>query len=176
MGVDIDKNLAIKAFKLLDKMIGDRIQAQVIITVGGGGAMILLHEYQEATSDIDGIVNKAANEVKEFSEEIAKKLHISHDWLNPHFNAFTYYLPSDAGSRIENVFQGEFLTVKSLGVEDILIMKFMAGREKDRPHIKYLLNKSPNLKIIEDRLYELEKINKATAEKALEMFYEYTKK
>ncbi len=137
--MDLDKALALKAFELLDLKIGQQINSPVIMTIGGGGAMVLQHDYNGTTYDIDGIANKAADKVKLLAEEIAKELNIAHDWLNPHFDVYTYYLPNDAKDRIEKTFQGKFLTVNSLGVEDLLIMKFMAGRNKDLPHIRHLL-------------------------------------
>lgn len=174
--MNLDKALALKAFQFLDTKIGQHISAPVIITIGGGGAMIMHHDYDGATYDIDGIANKAADKIKLLAEEIATELNIAHDWLNPHFDTYTYFLPDDAKDRIEKTFQGHFLTVNSLGVEDLLIMKFMAGRNKDLPHITHLLKKSPNLQIVENRLYELVKIKKSEADKALELFYELTDK
>ena len=81
-------------------------------------------------------------------------------------------MPLEASIRMEEVFSGKCLTVKSLGAEDIIIMKLMAGRNKDRPHIVHLKKQKLNLSIIENRLEELLKIHPAEAQKALDWFDE----
>ncbi len=173
--MDLTKEVLNKALNLLNESIGKSLNKTITITIGGGGALILGHAYDGATKDLDG-VSRDMESIKEISEQIAKIINIEHDWLNPYFSAFTYYLPADSNSRIIQVYKNDYLIVYSLGVEDLLIMKYMAGRPKDLKHIRHLLLLKPDLNIIEERLIELCKIKKDEAENALELFYEHTDK
>lgn len=158
--MSLDKNLALKALHLLDVAIGKKEYPLVKLVTGGGASMLLAHGFPGKTNDVDAIPTSGNFEdIKVLAEEIARKLNISHDWLNPHFQAYTIYLPTDMNDRLERVYSGKNLIVDALGAEDVLIMKLMAGRSKDRAHIKHLLKKKPNLKIIENRLQELKDKN-----------------
>jgi len=77
------------------------------------------------------------------------------DWMNPYFETYTHVLPSDYGSRLKEVFAGERLRVMALGVEDLLIMKCFAGREKDVGHARALLKKGPDLALVDGRIQQL---------------------
>jgi hypothetical protein len=170
----LDKKLAHQALELLDKKITVSDLGKVNLAIGGGGSMMLHHEYNGMTMDIDAIpTNIEFEELKPIVAEIAAELNLTPDWLNPYYGAFTHYLPSDANSRMKETFSGESLTVKSLGAEDIVIMKLMAGRNKDRPHIMHLKKKNLNLRIIENRLEELKLAHPQDAKKALDLFDEY---
>lgn len=73
------------------------------------------------------------------------------------------------------MFSGKNLKVTALGPEDLLIMKFMAGRKKDMSHIRFLIKKKADLKIVDKRLDELlQGPFKEEAQKALELFDEVT--
>nr|BFD64957.1 hypothetical protein BdHM001_36380 [Bdellovibrio sp. HM001] len=139
--------------------------------------MLLAHEFPGSTNDVDAVpVNASFDEIKAIAEEIAKVLKIDHDWLNPHFQSFTIYLPSNATSRMTRVYSGRRLVVDSLGAEDILIMKLMAGRSKDYAHIVHLIRRGVDMSVVEDRLNELVESNmyKDLAEKALDLLYSLT--
>jgi hypothetical protein len=45
--------------------------------------------------------------------------------------------------------------VMALGVEDLLIMKCFAGREKDIGHARALLKKGPDLALVDGRIHQL---------------------
>lgn len=170
----LDKSLAEKALDVLDKKITEARLGMVHLAIGGGGSMMLNHDYVGMTMDIDAVpTNIEFDQLKPFISEIATELKISADWLNPYYGSFTHYLPQDSHSRMQKVFSGQSLQVNSLGAEDIIIMKLMAGRNKDRPHIMHLKKKKLNLKIVEKRLEELLKIHPSEAQKALDLFDEY---
>lgn len=61
-------------------------------------------------------------------------------------------MPADYGSRLKEVFAGTRLRVMALGVEDLLIMKCFAGREKDVGHARALLRRKPDLGVVERRI------------------------
>ena len=83
---------------------------------------------------------------------------------------FAHVLPSDYGSRLRPVFGGKNLEVSALGVEDLLVMKCFAGREKDVGHARALLRRNPDLGIVERRLQELVEKRVKGAPEALDFF------
>lgn len=169
--MEINKALALKALSLLDSKAHKNGLKDVNLVIGEGGAMLLQYNYTYGTTyDIDAVpTNYNFEDLKPFMEEVAKELNIASDWLNPHYQSFTVYLPADAKSRMHMTFEGKVLSVKALGVEEILIMKLMAGRSKDIPHIKHLMKLSPNLSIVENRLEELIELFPKEAKRALEL-------
>lgn len=158
--MDLDKDLDLKALFLLDEAIGKKKLPLVKLVIGGGASMLLAHGFPGKTYDVDAIpTNLHFDEIKDLAEDVSKILKIGHDWLNPYFQAYTIYLPSDSKKRMSVIYSGKHLIVESLGIEDVLIMKLMAGRSKDRAHIKHLLKMNPHLPIVEDRLHELKSKN-----------------
>ncbi len=171
--MELDKSIALKALHLLDEKITDAGIKNIQMAIGGGGSMMLHHEYDGMTMDIDAVpTNIDFEELKPFILEVSIEMQISADWINPFYSAFTHYLPTDANTRMKEIFSGKNLKIKSLGAEDILIMKLMAGRNKDRPHIMHLKKQKLNLSIIENRLEQLLKIHPKDAKKALDWFDE----
>lgn len=165
----MDKALALKVLINIDTKLADAGFGRVSMVIGEKGAMILHHGYSGSTMDIDAVpVNVDFELIKPYADKVAIELKITPDWLNPHFQAFTIYLPEDSKDRMKIVFSGKVLTIKSLGAEDILIMKLMAGRSKDMGHIKHLLGAKPDLQVVEDRLHELIKLFPKEAQKALD--------
>jgi hypothetical protein len=171
--MDLDRKLSLEALKLLNLKLAQHHFAKVILVVGGGGSMILEHGYRGSTADIDAVtVGSDFESLKPLMAEIAIELKISADWLNPYYSAFTLYLPTDAKKRMKTTYSGSHLTVQSLGAEDVLIMKLMAGRAKDLPHIRHLMKKKIETAIISSRLEELRTLFPELAEKALDLFDE----
>ncbi len=143
-----------RAFAALDAAL----PRPVTLVVGGGGAMLLAHGLPVATADVDAYPAAGGLTVEEldpFAKKVARELGLPPDWLNPYFSTFAHVLPADYGSRLVEVFAGPKLTVRSLGVEDLLVMKCFAGRAKDRSHARALLRRSPDLAIVSGRLEEL---------------------
>jgi len=140
------------AFRALDA----RLEAPVTLVVGGGTAMMLAYGLPVRTTDVDAY--PARGRLDDFAapiREVARELDLAPDWLNPHFETFAHVLPADYGSRLREVFAGRRLRVAALGVEDLLLMKCFAGREKDVGHARSLLRKRPDLGLVERRIEEL---------------------
>lgn len=140
------------AFRALDA----RLEAPVLLIVGGGTAMLLAHGVPVRTRDIDaytasGHLHDLAPKLREVAEEVG----LPSDWLNPYFETFTHVLPSDYASRLQEIFAGRWLRVMALGVEDLLIMKCFAGREKDVGHARALIRKKPDLELVDARIQQL---------------------
>ena len=171
--MDLDKKLALTALSRLDQKLMEADFQEITLAVGGGGSMILAYGYPGGTQDIAAApLNAEFESLKPFMSEVALELQLAPDWLNPHYGAFTLYLPEDSKSRMTEIFSGKKLTVKSLAAEDLLIMKLMAGRAKDIGHIHHLLAKKINLKIVEKRLEQLKQLFPKLAHDALDLFDE----
>ncbi len=160
--------------KTLEEVLS-RKKTSLHLLVGGAGAMVGAYAYPEQTTDIDAIPLAGSFEhLATELQEVALKLDLPGDWINPHYKTFTIYLPSDYRSRTREIYKGPWLQADALGPEDLMIMKFMAGRTKDESHLRFLMAQSPQLKIIETRLEELLKLFPKEAAQALELFDEIT--
>lgn len=169
----LTKDSVTRAFAALDALL----PRPLTLIVGGGGAMLLAHGLPIATSDIDAYPASGGMTVEELDplvKKVAKQVRLPHDWLNPYYSTFAHVLPADYGKRLVEVFAGDKLRVRSLGAEDLLVMKCFAGRAKDRSHARALLRRSPDLKIVSDRLEELVEKRVPGALKALDFFDDLT--
>jgi hypothetical protein len=149
----LDAPTLLRAFRALD----DRLAAPVTLVVGGGTAMMLGYGLPVRTTDVDAYpTGSRLDDIAPQIREVAHEVGIAPDWLNPHFETFAHVLPPDYGSRLKEVFAGARLRVTALGVEDLLVMKCFAGREKDVGHARALLRRNPDLRVVERRIEELE--------------------
>lgn len=149
----LSAQLMLKAFKKLDGYLS----ASVTLIMGGGGAMILAHEYPLATTDVDAIAKGIeVDDLEVLVKKIGREINLPPDWLNPYFSSFSYVIPSDFAARVKLVFKGKFLHVEALGREEMFLMKCFAHRNKDRPHAKALLKLGIDMKIVEDQFAALE--------------------
>jgi predicted nucleotidyltransferase len=140
------------AFRSLDARLG----RPLTLIVGGGTAMMLAYGLPVRTTDVDAY--PASGRLDDLADEIhavGREVGLAPDWLNPHFETFAHVLPADYSTRLREVFAGERLRVMALGLEDLLVMKCFAGREKDVGHARALLRRGPDLGIVERRIEEL---------------------
>lgn len=158
-GVALSKKLFLKALKRLDELIGKKSPDEVITLIaGGGGAMILAHEFPLTTMDLDAIPKSISpTELDPMVKTIAKEQGLTPDWLNPYFATFTHTLPKDYGDRLITVWTSQNLKVLALGKEDLLIMKCFAGRAKDIAHSKSLIKTGADTDFVSKHLESLKK-------------------
>jgi len=162
-----DRALALAAFAALDARLGEPVR----LVLGGGTAMILAHQHPVSTTDADVFPTRGTlQDLAPHAHEVAKELDLEPDWLNPWFTTFTHVLPSDYGTRLVRVFDGEKLRVDALGAEDLLVMKVFAGRDKDRPHAIRLLKQAGDLELVDRHLSALIERRIPGAEKAADLF------
>lgn len=152
MGKPLSAEIMTQAFLSLDK----KIQKSVTLIMGGGGAMILAHQYPLATTDVDAIPKgMEIHELDTYVKIVALELNLPGDWLNPYFSTFSHTLPSDYSQRLIRVFEGTHLSIDALGKEEMLIMKCFAHREKDIGHAKQLIKLGANVKLVEAQIEHL---------------------
>lgn len=166
--VVMDKPLSRQVIDQALKTLDHHLSTSLRLIMGGGGAMIMAHNYPLSTTDIDAIpMNSSIEELDPLIKQISVELSLPGDWLNPYFSTFSYVLPQDYGSRLIRVFQGNRLSVDAIGREDMLIMKCFAHRAKDVGHSKALIKAGVNLDLVEDRIFELDQQNYKGAKEAL---------
>lgn len=159
------------AFQALDGLLA----RPVTLIVGGGAAMMLAYRISVRTTDVDAYPREATlDDIAPAIRKVAKQLRLAPDWINPYYETFAHVLPGDYARRLAPVFRGESLTVVALGVEDLLVMKCFAGREKDVGHARALLRRNPDLGIVERRLAELADKRVKGAQEALDFFDDLT--
>lgn len=150
----MNKNDMLKAFELLDK----RLTVAIKLLLGGGGAMLLAYQFPLATQDIDAVIYKSTIKESDIRDDIvavADQLHLPKDWLNPHFESFLYTLPKDYESRLKTIFDGAHMQVNALSMEDLLILKCFAGRDKDVGHARALIKKGADTEFVRKHIYHL---------------------
>jgi len=163
----------LEALRALDRLMEKNDAPDVLLIVGGGGAMALAHGIQLVTSDIDAVPKGMELEtLDKLVKETAAVNGLPPDWLNPYYATYTHVLPADYGERLVEVFRGARLTAKALGLDDMLIMKCFAGRLKDKKHAKELLLKGASAKKVEAHIEALARKNIPGATKALDFLDE----
>lgn len=161
--------IMLKALKRLDELLKQKIE----LIVGGGGAMILAHNFPLSTTDIDAISKGIEMEtLNDLVKKIALELDLPGDWLNPYFSAFSMTLPVTYRERLCSIFAGKNMTALALGKEDMLIMKCFAHRNKDIGHAKSLLKQGTDIAFVEDHIISLNKKSMKGAQAALDFLDE----
>jgi hypothetical protein len=144
----------LEAFASLDAAIDE----SVTLIVGGGAAMVLAYDHPLATQDVDAFAQRGGltmSDLDAAAHRVAKLLGIEPDWLNEHFVTYATVLPDDYATRLRTVYEGEHLTVRALGPEDVLVMKCFAGRDKDIAHARRLLRACDDLDLVDAHLAAL---------------------
>jgi hypothetical protein len=150
-----------------------QLPAPIRLIVGGGGAMILAHRFQLATTDIDAVpVGMSPHELDPAVKAVASKLGLAPDWLNPYYSTFTHVLPQDYGTRLVGVLSAPNLEVLALSKDDLLIMKCFAGRQKDVAHARELIRAGARVAFVEAHLERLKRLRIPKAEAALDFLDE----
>ena len=167
------KGLSGELMKRALSALDSELDKSVEIVIGGGGAMIMAHNFPLVTHDIDAVpLNMDISELDPLIKKVAKDLDLPGDWLNPYYSTFTYTLPKDYKERTLIVFQGEHLLGRALGLEDMLIMKCFAHRTKDIPHAKKLIESGANLRFVGTHIENLAEQGLPEAQKAIDFFDE----
>jgi hypothetical protein len=109
------------------------------ILVGGGAALVLLYDARQATRDVDAFVFSSTDPtaVRQAAREVAEPLGLPEDWLNDGAKGYLHGLIPG-----EVLFQRRSLTVRAIGVQQLLAMKLSAWRDDiDISDARLLLSK-----------------------------------
>jgi len=135
--------------------------------------MVLAYDIPISTMDIDGLLIKSEVTLAELDplvKKVSKDLGLDPQWFNSYFDTYTFTIPSDYESRLKCIYKGDNLEVYALGLEDLLIMKCFAGREKDIGHAKGLMKKKIDLELVERHLEALSQKELPGSQEALDFF------
>jgi uncharacterized nucleotidyltransferase DUF6036 len=115
----------------------------VEILIVGGAAGILTRELPAAmtTMDADAMCFHPAKDrdsVLEAAAVVSQELSLPSDWLNEWSGLYAWTLPEGWKSRRVRVGAYGRLMVYAVGRLDLIAMKFIAHRERDRDHLAYL--------------------------------------
>jgi hypothetical protein len=97
----------------------------------GGAALVLLNVIERATRDCDVLSPQLSDVISTAAKAFAKETKdafapLDSDWLNNGPSSLTEVLPPDWSERLETVFTGKALILKSLGRSDMLLSKLFA--------------------------------------------------
>lgn len=153
--------------------LDEKLDSPLTLIIGGGGAMILAHDFPLSTTDIDAVPKSMdIATLDPLVKAIAKELGLPPDWLNPYFSSFTHTLPNDYEKRLVSVFEGAHLRGLALGKEEMLIMKCFAHRQKDVGHARALLKKGADREFVADHIEKLREKGIPQADAALDFLDE----
>lgn len=163
--MNLTAELMLKALGALDQKLSKRVR----LIVGGGGAMVLAHQFALSTTDIDAVpaAGVTIEELDPLIKAVAQELSLPGDWLNPFYSSFAHVLPADYGTRLVNVGTFKWLQVLALSKEDLLIMKCFAARQKDVIHSRSLVKKGADLKMVAAHIHFLKTKKIPGTERAL---------
>ena len=103
--------------------------------IAGGAAMILAHDAQRATRDIDSAIAEGYEAVLDAVREIARERGWPSTWLNEQATA---YMPSVEHRQGVAVFEHPYLTVVAATARHMLAMKARAARRADAEDVRRL--------------------------------------
>ena len=100
----------------------------------GGGALILMNIVNRFTRDVDCLDPEIETIVKQSSIDFAnkfKQFNLIENWLNNGPITLCQNLPENWRTRLEIIFQGESITLRTLGRSDFLKTKIFAYCDRD---------------------------------------------
>lgn len=132
--LELDAEKMRELLGMLDARLRDR-EIRASLYVVGGAAMAMEYGREELTPDIDAVASHRA--VFEESRQLAAVHGLPEGWLNS--NAGGWVPPRPDWARRRPTRLG--LTVHVAPPEHLLAMKLVAGRRKDRPDIRQLIQR-----------------------------------
>ena len=106
------------------------------IYVAGGAAMLLGHDSDRATEDVDAFIDDGHGAVTRAAQEVARRNGWARSWLN---EQATTYMPVPERRRGSVVFDHPALKVIAATREHMLAMKVRAARNTDKTDVEQLL-------------------------------------
>ncbi len=92
----------------------------------GGTALSILGIIKRETQDCDVLHPDIPQTIKLAAQDFAKIHQLDQDWLNNGPTSLKRDLPDNWMTRLQNIYQGEALTLKTLGRDDLLATKLYA--------------------------------------------------
>ena len=125
----------IAAFGEMAKIL-DRERQRGRIYIAGGAAMLLAHDSEKTTRDVDASIDESHGAVTRAAREVAHRHGWATSWLN---EQATSYFPPEASRRGSVVFDHPALKVVAASAEHMLAMKARAARATDKTDVEQLI-------------------------------------
>lgn len=112
----------------------------------GGAALLVLEISDRQTRDVDCLYPKIPDEVKQASRDFSKeskKVQVEEDWFNNGPSSLVKTLPPKWQERLQPLFNGKALKLKTLGRPDLLKTKLFAYCDRTDPDFADLLKLKP---------------------------------
>lgn len=147
--------------------LGSLCPAGTEIVLAGGAALILGGYVDRATNDGD-VIHSAPRlaEIADLLAAVAEERGLPPEWLNDGVRGWADVLPTEFGTRLEEVGTYGALRVRRLGRLDLIVMKFFALRPQDLEDLAAL---APGPDEIEFVRAQLGRIASARPDRALRM-------
>lgn len=139
----IEKNKFKQLINDLNEELGLNNQAYTL-TIMGAGALIALNHISRATVDIDLVQPEIDPPLLKAIMAVADKHGLDFGWLNSSASVFAKDLPSGWQRRTSVHFEGEHLTIKILGRQDLIFSKLFAAIERPQKDFDDLLSLAPS--------------------------------
>ncbi len=143
------------------KLTGGKMDAEIIIV--GGGAIVLNHDFREATDNIDAMIERGSA-LETAAGNVSDKLGLSSDWFNTDFQYTSSY--SDVLWEVSVHYRtfSNHLDVRIVPDEYVVAMKLVSDRDYKHDH-------SDIVGILRDHADSGESITKDQIEAAVEKLY-----
>lgn len=149
MKIDVEKALQILDLKL--SQAGENLN----ITICGGASLVLLGLNDRKTADIDVLLPRISEKVKEITLNIKEEMDYSKHWFNTGASSFINILPRGWEERCTIVYKGKSLTAHSISKLDLAVMKLYGSLDRDSDYRDLL-----KIRMSEDDLNKLSQLAK----------------
>jgi len=154
--------------------LGSRRNTRTEIIIGGAAAMILSGELARTTSDCDVIFSDPEiGQMQEDIRSVADSLNLTAGWLNGSVQSYLDILPPDYRTRLKTLPTQGNLRISVLHRQDVLVMKFFAGRVRDMADIAALRPTESELDFVRSEIPRLERLDAARATRLGSMLDEF---
>ncbi len=146
--------------------LGERLQEEMEITIGGGAALILAHGGNRQTGDIDALLSTPPldEHLRKLISQVAEEEELPEGWLNDASKGFLEVLGEGFLERRILIRSFVKLTVYCLSRQDLILMKLFAMRATDLEDLKFLDPTEEELSYVQG---ELERINRFHSKAAM---------
>ena len=153
--VELNDNTILAAFSALGRKLKLPRDVEVLLVGGAAGVLIRALPPAWTTGDVDAIrfyLPQDRDAVLEAAEDVGRELSLQANWLNEDSGLFAWTLPSGWEQRKVHVGTFGHLRVFAVSRLDLIVMKFIANRPRDREHLSHMNVTEEELQHVRGRL------------------------
>jgi nucleotide-binding universal stress UspA family protein len=151
----LDDKLIRRALSTLGRHLNVDHDVEILIVGGAAGILTGAFPPEVTTMDADAIWYRPPKDrelILETAAEISRELSLPTDWLNEWSGLYAWSLPDGWESRRVLVGKFDHLHVYAASRIDLIVMKFIAHRGRDRDHLNQLKVTPQELAIVRGHL------------------------